>query len=105
MNDVRYNCLILLNLTAFFMKLWFRTIKIACFISLFSATSAYCEGESSVADALSRALNQSSSFEDPYLGQVWLVTMSRKLERWIDDPDERIQLLTKIHAEASRAKL
>lgn len=88
------------------MKLKLYTYKIACLISVFLSFSATADtNDGGVADALSRALNQSTSFEDPYVGQVWLAAMSGKLERWVEDPEERIQLLTKIHAEASRANL
>ncbi|MFQ3232237.1 MAG: soluble lytic murein transglycosylase-like protein [Reinekea sp.] len=88
------------------MKLKLNMYKIAYLMSVFLSFSALAESnDGDLANALSRALNQSTSFEDPYVGQVWLAAMSGKLERWVEDPDERIQLLTKIHAEAARANL
>ncbi|MBU2863037.1 lytic transglycosylase domain-containing protein [Reinekea forsetii] len=72
---------------------------------IMSPAFTMADSNESVANALKSALEQSTSFEDPYMGQVWLATMSQKLERWVEDPEERITLLTKIHAEATRANL
>lgn len=55
--------------------------------------------------ALQNALTLEHSFEDEFAGQVWLASMSEPLSRWIKDPDERIELLTMIHAEATRVGL
>lgn len=56
-------------------------------------------------DALQAALSQDDSFEDPYLGQVWLTKMSRPLSRWFKTPEERFDLLSRIHREARLADL
>lgn len=55
--------------------------------------------------SLQQALSFSDTFEDQYVGQVWLAAMSTPLSRWIKDPNERIELLTMIHSEATRANL
>ena len=36
---------------------------------------------------------------------MWLTDMSRRLERQVKDPEERMTLLTRVHQEASRAEL
>ncbi|TCS40775.1 lytic transglycosylase domain-containing protein [Reinekea marinisedimentorum] len=61
--------------------------------------------DTTLVQSLKTALSQPNAFEDEYVGQVWLAAMSTPLSRWIKDPNERIELLTLIHAEASRANL
>ena len=56
-------------------------------------------------NALQSALSRDSSFEDPYLGQVWLAKMSGQLDSWISDPEIHIDLLNRIHREATLANL
>lgn len=54
---------------------------------------------------LSRSLDQSSSFEDRFEAQVWLMDMSARLATFIKDPEFRVELLRQIHYEASKAEL
>lgn len=51
------------------------------------------------------AASDTASFEDRFDAEVWLTDMSRRLERQVRDPEERINLLTRIHQEATRAEL
>ena len=62
-------------------------------------------GDSDLAQSLKLALTSADSFEDQYAGQVWLAAMSEPLSRWIKDPQQRLELLTMIHREATRANL
>lgn len=55
--------------------------------------------------ALKEAVNDSSSFNDKYDAEVWLVDMSARLERWMPDNKKRMQFLTTLHSEATRASL
>ncbi len=55
--------------------------------------------------ALIAAVNDTSSFEDRFDAEVWLTDMSRRLARQVADPDERIEILKLVHAEAQRTKL
>ncbi|MHA7879169.1 MAG: lytic transglycosylase domain-containing protein [Saccharospirillum sp.] len=55
--------------------------------------------------ALQAALSAENHFEDPYLGQVWLAKMSGPLSRWFETPEERLDLLSRIHREARLANL
>lgn len=55
--------------------------------------------------ALLAAASDTASFEDRFDAEVWLTDMSRRLERQVRDPQERINLLTRIHQEATRAEL
>jgi soluble lytic murein transglycosylase-like protein len=56
-------------------------------------------------EVLRAAAGAADSFEDRYDAEVWLTDMSRRLERQVKDPEERISLLTRVHYEAARAGL
>jgi len=55
--------------------------------------------------ALLAAVADTKSFPDRFDAEVWLTDMSRRLERQVTDPEERIRLLTRVHHEADRAEL
>jgi soluble lytic murein transglycosylase-like protein len=54
---------------------------------------------------LREAASAADSFGDRFDAEVWLNVMSARLERQVRDPDERIELLTRVHYEAKRAEL
>jgi soluble lytic murein transglycosylase-like protein len=54
---------------------------------------------------LEQAISGADSFEDRYDAEVWLVDMSARLARFVDDPKHRLQLLRDIHAAAAQAEL
>lgn len=56
-------------------------------------------------EVLREAANAADSFEDRFDAEVWLTDMSARLRRQVSDPDERIEILTLVHYEASRAEL
>jgi soluble lytic murein transglycosylase-like protein len=56
-------------------------------------------------EVLRAAANESPSFVDRFHAEVWLTDMSRRLERQMRDPEERIELLTLVHMEAARVEL
>ena len=56
-------------------------------------------------EALRIAASAADSFDDRFAAEVWLADMSRRLERQVKDPDERMQILTRVHHEASIAGL
>ena len=56
-------------------------------------------------ELLKSAVDSSESFVDEYDAEVWLVAMSHKLKRYVKDPEERFEMLRKIHREATRADL
>ena len=55
--------------------------------------------------ALLAAVSDTQSFPDRFDAEVWLTDMSRRLERQVKDPEERMRLLTRVHFEAGRAEL
>ena len=54
---------------------------------------------------LTEAINSSSSFDDQFHAEVWLVDMSNRLQRFIKDKTTRMDILKQIHLEASKAEL
>lgn len=55
--------------------------------------------------ALISAINSSDSFVDRFDAEVWLTDMSSRLGSRVEDPDERLTILRKVHYEARRANL
>ena len=54
---------------------------------------------------LTKTVNESDSFVDRFDAEVWLVDMSSRLKKYVKDPQERLSLLKRVHAEAKRAGL
>jgi len=54
---------------------------------------------------LKNTIADASSFRDRFDAEVWLLDMSGRLERFIDDPQARLELLRAVHFEASNANL
>ena len=54
---------------------------------------------------LESTIRGADSFSDRYHAEVWLVDMSARLSRFVDNPEERLQLLKQIHAAATAAEL
>lgn len=55
--------------------------------------------------ALIKAVNDTDSFSDRYDAEVWLLDMSRRLEKRVPDTKFRLELLRHVHYEATRAGL
>lgn len=56
-------------------------------------------------ELLREAVYSSDSFADRFEAEVWLLDMSRRLEKTLPDNDQRLMLLKEIHYEATRADL
>jgi len=54
-------------------------------------------------EILLTAVTEASSFDDRFDAEVWLTDMSRRLARQVPDPDERLEILTTVHQQATRA--
>ena len=54
---------------------------------------------------LRAAASDNESFTDRFDAEVWLTDMSRRLERQVKNPEERIKILKLVHLEAKRADL
>ena len=84
-----------------------KRLSFACILLVVAATVAAAEPapDPELRDALRRAANEAPSFEDRFDAEVWLTDMSRRLERQVEDPKERIHILKLVHLEAKRAQL
>jgi len=68
-----------------------------------SAESA--EDRTALSAYLNRAFSAEDGFEDRYAAEVWLVDMQQRLARFLADPAERVDLLTRVHQQASELNL
>lgn len=50
-------------------------------------------------------INQSDSFEDRFDAEVWLVSKREAMGRFVKDPEQRMDLLRRIHRAATQADL
>jgi len=81
--------------------------KLACVLVLALPLSAAGEmaPDPELREALRTAASEADSFEDRFDAEVWLTDMSSRLERQVNDPEERMYILTRVHYEASRVEL
>jgi soluble lytic murein transglycosylase-like protein len=77
-------------------------------INMLVITHAYGDNQDvdpKLRQLLTDAINSSESFDDRFHAEVWLLDMSNRLQRYMDDEQLRISLLKQVHHEASLAKL
>ena len=73
-------------------------------LSLTLSTVAAQDGpDPELRELLRAAASEADSFPDRFDAQVWLSDMSARLERQVNDPEERIKILQRVHYEATRA--
>jgi soluble lytic murein transglycosylase-like protein len=82
-------------------KLW--TCLVALALPLFAAAEQVPDPE--LREILRAAASEADSFEDRFDAEVWLTDMSGRLERQVKNPDERLEILTRVHYEAKRVDL
>ena len=86
-----------------------RAAVLACLIIILSCTwalaSPSAELDASLISKLKLAAADARSFDNHYDAQVWLAAKDFHLAKLIKNADDRLQLLSLIHSEASRAKL
>jgi len=49
------------------------------------------------------AISEAGSFQDRFDAEVWLTDMSRRLARQVEDPSERLAILSAVHRQATHA--
>jgi soluble lytic murein transglycosylase-like protein len=54
---------------------------------------------------LRQVASEADSFPDHFEAQVWLTDMSARLERQVQDPGERLEILKRVHYEATERDL
>ena len=78
---------------------------LATLLFSWALTATAAEPDPELREVLRTAASESPSFTDRFHAEVWLTDMSRRLERQVRDPEERIEILTLVHMEASRVDL
>ena len=82
------------------------TVFIAAMLLALAGPAATQERpDPALVELLRQAAADSESFDDHFDAQVWLTDMSARLSRQVEDPEERIEILTRVHKEAARADL
>lgn len=84
-----------------------RLLVLVCCL-LFGINASAANEQSNKAELrklLQQAIKDSSSFEDRFDAEVWLVDMSNRLAKIMPDHRKRLKLLQQIHFEATRANL
>lgn len=80
-----------------------------CLTLLFANTSLANQPPHTVDNELRQhllnAIEGAESFDDRFDAEVWLMAMSSRLERYIKNPEQRLDLLRAVHREAKRADL
>jgi soluble lytic murein transglycosylase-like protein len=82
----------------------FRLCLLALLIAPVAALSQQAP-DPELREVLRTAAGAADSFDDRFDAEVWLTDMSRRLERQVRDPDERMRILTRVHYEASLVDL
>ena len=82
----------------------------ACLVALsalsgWMATAQAASVDPELKQRLQAAVGDNSSFADQYIATVWLTDMALRLERRVQDPEERVQILQYVHEEATRVNL
>lgn len=89
------------------MKFIRRSGTVAMLVTLLSGGAAVAEQtpDPELREVLRAAASDTTSFTDRFHAEVWLTDMSRRLARQVENPEERIKLLTLVHLEADRVEL
>lgn len=80
------------------------TIFFLLIINTLVITQAYGDNHSvdpKLRQLLTEAINSSESFDDRFHAEVWLLDMSNRLQRYINNKQQRLSLLKHVHHEAS----
>jgi soluble lytic murein transglycosylase-like protein len=84
---------------------YFRIFVAALMITLALPSMAQEEPDPALVELLRQAASDTDSFSDHFDAQVWLTDMSARLAKQVVDPQERIEILKRVHLEAVRADL
>jgi len=84
-----------------------RRVRLIALLLLFASplVSSQETPDPELIELLRVAANEVDSFPDHFDAQVWLTDMSARLARQVKDPGERIEILQRVHREATRAEL
>jgi soluble lytic murein transglycosylase-like protein len=74
-------------------------------LALSASASQANEVDPVLKERLRVAIADSNTFADRFDAEVWLTDMAIRLQRRVEDPEERILILENVHREATRANL
>jgi soluble lytic murein transglycosylase-like protein len=86
----------------FLLSFFLLTLSQACYAEQVAIRQA---PDAELAFLLKKTVSESDSFIDRFDAEVWLVDMSKRLSRYIKNPQTRLTLLKKVHAEATRSEI
>lgn len=72
-----------------------------CLLLCHGSSAAENAPDPELMERLRQVASEADSFPDHFDAQVWLTDMSRRLERQVKDPEERLEILTRVHHEAT----
>jgi soluble lytic murein transglycosylase-like protein len=72
---------------------------------MLSAVAAEDGPDPELLELLRAAASEADSFPDRFEAQVWLSDMSARLESQVGNPEERIEILKRVHYEAKRVEV
>jgi len=72
---------------------------------LATASSLHASTDLELRRLLKEAVEADFGFEDRFDAQVWLLDMSNRLQPFVDDPKDRLELLKQVHYEARRVEI
>ena len=78
---------------------------VAVLVQTAPASAAPRQPDPELREKLKAALAEPLNFEDRFDAEVWLTDMAGRLARHVPDPAERLEILTAVHREATRAGL
>ncbi len=74
-------------------------------MSLALLSTAHATADPELRRLLKAAIASDVGFEDRFDAEVWLLDMSRRLEKFVPDPQTRIEILKQVHYEATRVNV
>lgn len=75
------------------------------FFASFPAMASTATPDPELRQELREAVNSADSFQDRFDAEVWLVDMSGRTDRWLDNDRRRMEILKLVHQEATRQGL
>jgi len=82
-----------------------RALLCVSLVLLGPTAAAQSEPDPELRRLLKEAIQTDHGFEDRFDAQVWLLDMSQRLEKFVEDPATRVEMLKRIHYEARRVGL
>ncbi|MBT8079915.1 MAG: hypothetical protein KJO31_15155, partial [Gammaproteobacteria bacterium] len=88
-----------------FAMTFIRVATLSVLLTLSSIAAPQEDPDPVLRELLRAAASEADSFEDHFAAQVWLTDMSARLQRQVDDTEERLEILQRVHYEAKRTDL